>query len=143
MSAPFDPALLQSLTDDDIKRELQTRSMHEFIKGAWPNIEPGREFHDNWHIEAICEHLEAISKHQINRLIINIPPRHMKSLTCGVAFPCWTWIHAPQTQFLFASYSKALSTRDNVKCRRLLSSEWYQKNWGDKFQLTTDQNQKS
>tara|TARA_R110000824_G_scaffold2970_3_gene13556 strand:- start:1345 stop:2883 length:1539 start_codon:yes stop_codon:yes gene_type:complete len=126
-----------------IQAELQTRSMHEFIKGAWDTIEPGREFHDNWHIEAICEHLEAVSRGELNRLIINIPPRHMKSLTCAVAFPTWTWIHSPNKQFLFASYSKALSTRDNVKCRRLLSSPWYQKNWGDRFQLTTDQNQKS
>ena len=143
MNQGIDPALLETLSHDDIMAELQTRSMHEFIKGAWDQIEPGRQFHDNWHIEAICEHLEAVARGQLNRLIINIPPRHMKSLTCGVAFPCWTWIHAPHKQFLFASYSKALSTRDNVKCRRLLTSPWYQNNWGDKFKLTTDQNQKA
>ena len=66
----------------------------------------------------------------------------MKSLTCSVAFPCWTWIHQPNKQFLFASYAQSLSTRDSVKCRRLLTSKWYQDNWGNNFHLTGDQNQK-
>ena len=134
--------LAENVTFDDIQREMQTRSMHDFIKGAWSTLEPGRQFHDNWHIQAICEHLEAVSKSEIRRLIINIPPRHMKSLTCAVAFPCWTWIKQPWKQFLFASYNQALSTRDNVKCRRLMTSPWYRERWGDSFKLTTDQNQK-
>ena len=134
--------LAQNLTPQDIERELQSRYMHEFIKGAWNTLEPGRTYYDNWHIEAICEHLEAVSRGELQRLIINIPPRHMKSLTCSVAFPCWTWIHQPNKQFLFASYAQSLSTRDSVKCRRLLGSKWYQDNWGNKFQLTGDQNQK-
>ena len=79
--------LAQSLTPQDIERELQSLYMHEFIKGAWDTLEPGRTYYDNWHIEAICEHLEAVSRGELQRLIINIPPRHMKSLTSSVAFP--------------------------------------------------------
>lgn len=135
-------ALLENVSDEDIQTELMSRSMYEFIKGAWATLEPGRQFYDNWHIEAICEHLEAVSRGELQRLIINIPPRHMKSLTCAVAFPCWTWINKPHTQFLFASYAQPLSTRDSVKCRRLLTSPWYLKNWPDSFKITTDQNQK-
>jgi len=105
-------------------------------------LEPGRQYYDNWHIQAICEHLEAVVSHDIRRLIINIPPRHMKSLLCSVAFPTWAWIHKPHLQFLFASYNSALSIRDSIKCRRLITSQWYQDNWDDKFQLTSDQNQK-
>tara|TARA_R110002051_G_scaffold251_5_gene1031 strand:- start:763 stop:2346 length:1584 start_codon:yes stop_codon:yes gene_type:complete len=134
--------LAQNLSFKDVQREMQTRSMHEFIKGAWGQLEPGRDYHDNWHIESICEHLEAVASSELRRLIINIPPRHMKSLTCAVSFPCWTWITQPNKQFLFASYAQSLSTRDSVKCRRLLSSSWYQENWGHSFKLTTDQNQK-
>ena len=136
--------LAAHLTQEDILREQQARNMHEFVKGAWPTLEPGREFHDNWHIQAICEHLEAVADvtSGLKRLIINIPPRHMKSLTCAVAFPCHTWIKQPHKQFVFASYNQALSTRDNVKCRRLMTSPWYQSAWSSSFRLTTDQNQK-
>ncbi len=134
--------LANTLSTSDIDHALQTQSMHEFIKGCWPTIEPGRKYYDNWHIQAICEHLEAVVRGEITRLIINIPPRHMKSLTCAVAFPMWAWIQKPHIQFLFASYASSLAIRDSVKCRRLLSSPWFQANWGDRFHLTGDQNQK-
>jgi predicted phage terminase large subunit-like protein len=135
-------ALLEQVSMDDIDKVLAERHLHEFIKQSWATIEPGRQFHDNWHIGAICEHLEAVVNGEIRRLIINIPPRHMKSLTCDVGFPTWAWLHKPHLQFLFASYASALSIRDSVKCRRLIQSPWYQKNWGKNFSLTGDQNQK-
>ena len=134
--------MVHSLSSAEIERELATRSLHEYIKQSWPTIEPGRRFHDNWHIQAICEHLEAVIAGDCRRLIINIPPRHMKSLICDVAFPTWAWIHKPHLQFLFASYVGSLAVRDSVKCRRLINSEWYQDNWGSKYKLTGDQNQK-
>ncbi len=134
--------LMQEFDESDIKRVLAERHLHDFIKQCWPTMEPGREYHDNWHIQAICEHLEAVLSGDLRRLIINIPPRHMKSLTCNVAFPTWSWIHKPEIQFMFASYAGTLSVRDSVKCRRLLQSQWYQNNWSDKFHLTGDQNQK-
>lgn len=134
--------MMDEFNEDDIKRVLAERHLHEFIKQCWPTMEPGRHFHDNWHIQAICEHLEAVMKGDIRRLIINIPPRHMKSLTCNVAFPTWAWIHRPHIQFMFASYAGTLSVRDSVKCRRLIQSKWYSDNWGDKYHLTGDQNQK-
>ena len=126
-----------------VRKVRAERSMYEFLKQSWPTIEPGREFKDNWHIESICEHLQAVAEGELTRLIINIPPRHMKSLSCAVAFPTWTWIDHPSTQFLFASYSGGLSMRDSVKCRRLIQSPWYSKNWADNFSLTGDQNQKA
>ena len=105
-------------------------------------MEPGRNFYDNWHIDAVCEHLQAVVNGDIRRLIINIPPRHMKSITAAVALPAWAWIDNPSKRFLFASYAGSLSVRDSVKCRRLIASRWYQENFGHIFQLTGDQNQK-
>ena len=118
------------------------RSLKEFTKRAWPTIEPGREFYDNWHIDAISEHLQAVVEGDIKRLIINIPPRHMKSISVAVALPAWTWTIQPEKRFLFASYAGSLSIRDSVKCRRLIDSRWYKEHFGHKFKLTSDQNQK-
>jgi predicted phage terminase large subunit-like protein len=118
------------------------RSLKEFTKNSWQAIEPGRDFHDNWHIDAISEHLQAVVEGDIKRLIINIPPRHMKSISVAVALPAWTWTIQPSKKFLYASYAGSLSIRDSVKCRRLIDSRWYQQHFGESFKLTGDQNQK-
>jgi predicted phage terminase large subunit-like protein len=135
---------------DYIRKALAEKSLADFIKQGWRNMDPSN-FISNWHIDAICEHLEAVSRGEIKRLIINVPPRHMKSLSVSVAWPAWTWAQAENkdmplmgahVRFLAASYAQSLSTRDNVKCRRLIQSQWYRDNWGDRFDLTGDQNTK-
>lgn len=119
-------------------------TLHEFVKRSWHVIEPGAEFRDNWHLQAISEHLEAVSRREIKRLIINMPPRHMKSIGASVMWPAWEWgpNNKPSTRWLFATYAQSLSTRDSLKCRRLIQSPWYQERWGDTYQLTGDQNAK-
>ena len=116
-------------------------SLYEFVKAAWFVIEPSTEFVPNWHIEAICKYLEACTEGKIRNLIINIPPRHMKSLMVNVFFPSWVWTKHPEKKFLFASYAEDLAVRDSLQCRKLVTSEWYQKHW--KLELQKDQNQKS
>ena len=93
-------------------------------------------------MDAICEHLEAISRGDIRNLLITIPPRHMKSLAVSVFWPCWEWIRWPQRRWLYASYAESLSIRDSVRCRRLIQSPWYQSCFGERFKLTEDQNEK-
>lgn len=97
---------------------------------------------DGIHVEAICAHLEAVSRGEIRNLVINVPPRHSKSSVASVLWPAWRWIHEPSTRFLCASYAHNLAIRDNVKMRRLLLSAWYQERWGDRFGMMADQNAK-
>jgi len=113
-----------------------------FTKAAWPTIEPGVPYQSNFHIDAISDHLEAVVDGSIKRLIINVPPRHMKSLSTAVLLPAWSWGKDASKKFLYASYASSLSIRDSTKCRRLIDSPWYQAHFGDKFNLTDDQNQK-
>lgn len=107
---------------DEIVAEQCRRSLGRFIREAWPIVEPATEFVHGWHIDAVCEHLEAVTAGEIKRLIINVPPRTMKSLTAAVFWPCWEWLDAAHIRWLFASYAADLSTRDSVKCRRLIES---------------------
>jgi predicted phage terminase large subunit-like protein len=127
---------------------LAEESLEDFIRIGWPYIDPA-EYVPNWHIGAVAEHLEAVANGEIKRLIINEPPRHMKSLEVSVAFPAWVWaqqkrskLTGPGVGFLSTSYAQSLSVRDNLKCRRLIESPWYQRGWGDRFRLTSDQNTK-
>jgi hypothetical protein len=118
-------------------------SLYEFLKQAWHVLEPGTTYVDGWHIKAISDHLEAVTDGRIRKLLINIPPRHMKSLTVAVMWPCWVWIHKPGMRWIFCSYAQRLATRDSLKRRRLIQSPWYQGNWGHRFRLTGDQNEKA
>ena len=126
-----------------IDRQVCSNSLHEFVKAAWHVIEPGVPYVDGPHIQAICEHLQAITDGEIRFLLINIPPRHAKSTIVSVLWPCWEWINRPQEKYLTASYSGILSTRDNLKARRLITSPWYQARWGSIVELSGDQNQKT
>lgn len=134
--------VLEMIAAEESKRAAE-KSLYEFVRQAWSVIEPGVPFVDGWHIRIICEHLEAITNGEIRFLLINIPPRHAKSTIVSVMWPCWEWIHKPEQRYLCASYSGVLSIRDSVNSRRLLNSVWYRTNWGDRFSLSDDQNQKS
>jgi predicted phage terminase large subunit-like protein len=128
----------------DMDRELVAQhGLRMFYKLAWHTIEGSdASFKSNWHIDAIAEHLEAVSDGQLRRLMIAMPPRHMKSIGVAVMWPAWDWLKNPWRRFLFSSYAQGLSIRDNNKTRRVIMSPWFQERWGDKFQLTNDQNTK-
>lgn len=121
--------------------ELLRRSLPEFVRKAWPVVEPA-PFAGGFHIDAICEHLEAVAAGEIQRLVINVPPRHGKSLLVCVFFPAWLWASRPEVRWLYASYAQELATRDSVRTRRLIESPWYRERFGHVFALTGDQNAK-
>jgi len=135
--------LLRPSLIDEVDQELAARGLREFVRQAWPVVEPATEFVSGWHLDAICEHLEAVTRGQIHRLLISVPPRHMKSLAVSVFWPCWEWITHPERRWLFCSYAAGLAIRDSVKCRRMVESPWYRRRWLDRFVLTSDQNEKS
>ena len=128
----------------DIGAENAEKNLYDFFRFfAWPVLQPNTEFKDNWHIGAICEHLQAVRDGQIKKLIINMPFRMLKSSIVSQAFPAWAWIASPSTQFLTASYAKEVATRDAVDSRRIIDSMYYQKAFGSRFMLTSDQNVKT
>ena len=126
-----------------LERDYCKRSLHNFVKRAWHIIEPGTPFVDNWHVEAICEHLEAVSRNEINRLLINIPPGAMKSLLVNVLWPAWEWGPAgfAHHRVISASHEASLAVRDTRKMRMIIKDDWFQKLWPLEF--TSDQNQKT
>src|SRR5580704_36286 len=126
-----------------VERELATRSFREFVRQAWPIIEPLTPFVPGWHILTIIDHLEAVTRGDIRNLLINVPPRHMKSLLVSVLWPAWEWIQHPERRWLYSSYAASLSIRDSVKCRMLIESPWYRSFWGDRYTLAFDQNTKA
>ncbi len=123
--------------------ELLGGSLPEFVRAAWPVLEPGTPYLSNWHIDAVSEYLEAVTAGQITRLLVNMPPRYGKSILISVMWPVWEWIRRPETRWLFASYSGSLSVKHSVDRRTVIRSDWYQERWGDRYRLAGDQNAKA
>lgn len=135
IQAAFDrpDAALRELDREDSK------SLLGYIKLAWPILEPGRKLVTGWPIEAVCDHLEAVSRGEIKRLLITVPPGSMKSLAARVFWPTWMWgpNERPETRFIGASYARHLAERDNRKARSVITSRWYQ----DRFKVPLSQDQ--
>lgn len=140
------PARVQTSSPDrlaaDAERERLEGAFYDFVRATWHCIESA-EFVDNWHIECVCNHLQAVTEGTIENLLVNIPPGCSKSVVTSVFWPAWEWARDPSVRFFYASYDQRLSTRDSVRCRALLSSSWFQDRWGEKVKLANDQNQKT
>lgn len=119
------------INEIDIDREIVSRGgLYNFIKIAWPHVEPG-PYKDNWHIPIVCEHLEAVSCGEIKRLVINVPPGTMKSLTTSVFWPVWQWLQDPTTKYMYASFDASLvGTLQGGKIIDLLKTKWFTDRWG-------------
>lgn len=113
-----------------LDRELVIRdepgSLCRFVRMCFAQVEPC-DFVDNWHIAVICRYLEAVSRGEIKRLVINIPPGTMKSLIVSVFWPLWEWTRRPETKWMFASYDATLSARDGRRMMKVLQSRWFQR----------------
>jgi predicted phage terminase large subunit-like protein len=118
-------------------------SLREYIRQAWDVLEPATEYLDNWHIDAMSEYLEAVTAGDIKRLLINIPPRYMKSICVSVAWPTWMWLRNPESRWVFFSYDQGLATKHSLDRRRLIESPWYREQWGHIYGMTSDQNVKT
>jgi predicted phage terminase large subunit-like protein len=112
-----------------IQSELGKRSFYSFVKLCWNVVEPETEFKDGWHLRYLCSYLEACYRGEVQNLIINLPPRHAKSVIVDIFFPAWVWTNKPSKKFLYASHSEEIALRDSRKCRDLIKSDFYQIRW--------------
>ena len=136
------PVNWESWLDARILKKKMEGSLMAFAEEAWPLIEPGATFVDNWHLRVIAEHLEAVYKGDIQDLLINIPPGCCKSILVSVMFPAWVWAQDPTKRFLGASYGEELAIRDSMKCRDIITSDWFRLYWGDKVTIKQGDDQK-
>lgn len=156
MNAPLDPNLidpekldpatieltLKALRDEMTvrqarKNQARVGGLIEFVKYFWNVLEPETKLVEGWLLNAIAEHLEAVTLGKITRLLINVPPGSMKSLMVNVFWPAWEWgaMGMPHLRYVSFSYSSGLTERDNTKFRKLVTSDKYKELWGDKFAL--------
>ncbi len=101
-----------------------------FIERCFYQLNPQTPFHRNWHIETMAARLEACRQGKIKRLIINVPPRHLKSLCGSIALPAWLLGHNPAEQVMCVSYAQDLSEKLARECGSVMMSNWYRATFG-------------
>lgn len=98
-----------------------------FIGKCFNTLAPGSPFRMNWHIAAAAYHLEQVRLGKIRRLVINMPPRSLKSIMSSVAFPAFVLGHDPSKRLLAVSYGSDLAIKHSNDFRAILNSPWYQR----------------
>lgn len=121
--------------------ELLRNDFPSFIGKTLSTVDPAAEFLPNWHIDLIAEYLEAARRHEITRLIINMPPRSLKSICVSVAWPAWLLGHDPRNRIMAASYASSLGIKHSLDCRLVVTAPWYRSVFKDTV-LSRDQNEK-
>lgn len=116
--------------------------LREFIPKVFETVDPGSRYLPNWHVDLMAEYLEAAATGSLRRLLINIPPRYLKSITVSVAWPAWLFGRDPSAQVMAASYAADLALQHSVDCRLVVTSDWYRHRY-PRVLLTKDQNEKS
>lgn len=114
------------ITSQRLIQAILRKSFSCFTIKSFSTVSPGSKFLDNWHLDIINHKLEQVQNGKITRLIINIPPRYLKSISVSVAWTAWLLGQNPSIKIMAASYSQALSDKHSQDCRLILNSQWYQ-----------------
>src|SRR5215469_10481809 len=104
-----------------------------FVERCFYELNPQAELALNWHLDVIAAKLTAVREGKIRRLIINLPPRHLKSLMASIAFPAWCLGHDPSVQILCVSYAQDLADKLARDCRSIMMSPWYRRIFRTRF----------
>jgi predicted phage terminase large subunit-like protein len=115
---------MPSLTSADYATALRG-DFCAFVQRCFHELNPQAEFGWSWHVEVVAAKLDAVRRGKIRRLIVNIPPRHLKSLCASVALPAWWLGHDPGAQIICASYGQDLADKLARDCRTIMASRWY------------------
>ena len=104
---------------------LTRRDFQVFCERVFAELNPGIPYLDNFHISIMTAKLEAARHGETKRLIINVPPRSLKSVIASVAFPAWLLGQDPTTKVIAVSYAQDLAEDLSRDCRAIMQSPWY------------------
>jgi hypothetical protein len=119
-----------AIAKDTVWGECAAILRHDFASFAarsFRELNPRTPFAANWHFDLVAAKLAAVRAGHIRRLIVSLPPRHLKSHLASIAFPAWCLGHDPSASILCVSYAQDLADKLSRDCRRILASDWYQR----------------
>ncbi|HEY7129452.1 MAG TPA: phage terminase large subunit [Nitrospira sp.] len=114
-------------TDQALLQVFLRNDLYAFVQKTFETVNPGARFSRNWSTEAVTYALQKVADGTTTRLIINIPPRHLKSICASVALPAFLLGRDPTRKVISVSYSDELASKFSNDCRAVMRSDWYQK----------------
>lgn len=96
-----------------------------FVERCFAALEPATPYRENWHIRAITHQLERVARGECRRLIVNVPPRSMKSITVSIGFTAWMLGTFPHKRIMAVSYAAELARKLGADTRTVLESPWF------------------
>lgn len=124
-ASTFESALASALRE----RAHAPGGLRLFVEAFWSLVEPAAPFLPGWHLDAVCEFLEAWYRREFKNAVLNLPPSTGKSLLVDVFFPAWVWAKEPGHKFLSCAYDLSLGIRDADKVIEILRSSLYRSAW--------------
>ena len=115
------------MSDDRLLRAFLRDDLATFVEKSFVTLEQGAVYQENWHIQHLCWQLERVARGDVRRLIINVPPRSMKSITVSVAFSAWLLGRDPTKKVMAISYAEEFARKLSVDTRTVMASDWYRK----------------
>ena len=107
-------------------KSILRKDFKSFVIKCFNECSGMNEYNDNWHISVICNEINDMIDGKNRNLILNVPPRHMKSIICSVALPAFILGHNPKANVMCVSYSDELASKLANDCRNIMMSDWYQ-----------------
>ena len=118
----------RSAPDRKIADVLYRNHFGAFVYVAFEVVNPGLRLRPNWHIDCVCHYLQKMTTgHAEKRLVLNQPPRSLKSFMTSVALPAWLLGRNPSSRIICASYSEELANKFSRDCRALVDSPFYKR----------------
>ncbi|MDR2760288.1 MAG: phage terminase large subunit [Rickettsiales bacterium] len=124
-----------------LRKNIYHNFLNYFIQRSFYLLNCGVRYQHNWHIDALAEALSEIYRGNIRRLIINMPPRYLKSICVSAAFPAWALGKNPEKRIIVASYSEKLSLKHSLDTRMIMESDFFKEVFSDCI-LSAKQNEK-
>lgn len=115
------------MNDIEIFNAIVRSNLVRFVHRSFLTLNPGSTFVPNYHIDAIAYQLERVRLGEINRLIINLPPRYLKSIITSVAFPAFLLGQDPKRRIICLSYGAELAAKHAADSRAIIMSDWYRR----------------
>jgi predicted phage terminase large subunit-like protein len=112
--------------NDQIHAALLRTDFYRFMVKCFETLNPGTIFQESWYLRVIAADLAAVAHGDIRRLVLNLPPRSLKSVASSVALVAWYLGHYPHREVVCASYGMDLALKFAHDTRTIMQSAWYQ-----------------
>lgn len=145
--------MLPSLAEIELEKR-RRMPLRQFVRESWHVLEPTTPLVWNWHLDVLCDHVQALLvgwveagrtgvPPEVQNLLLNVPPGSMKSRIVSVCAPAWMWIRNPSWRVLCLSANPRVALRDSMYCRELVGSDWYRDAFQPSWAISDTQDSKS